>query len=106
LSNRTPRLAHEVRSPLAGVDADTSSTSSVKMLRRLAGSGDTSGATAKANPTADPGVGYGSWPTMSTRTSATGIDSERNTTSAEGRKSRPDDFSEFRKATTEASDVA
>jgi hypothetical protein len=43
---------------------------------------------------------------MSTRTSATGIDSARNTTFAEGRKSRPDDFSEFRKATTEASDAA
>jgi hypothetical protein len=43
---------------------------------------------------------------MSTRTWSTGIDSARNTTFAEGRKSRPDDFSEFRKATTEVSDAA
>ena len=36
------------------------------MFSRLRGSGRTSGATEKLSPTACPGVGYGSWPTIST----------------------------------------
>ena len=38
------------------------------MLARLRGTGRTSAATEKLSPTACPGVGYGSWPTISTRT--------------------------------------
>src|SRR3954451_7620790 len=42
------------------------------MFTRLRGSGWTSGATENDSPTGWPGVGYGSWPTSSTFTSASG----------------------------------
>ena len=58
---------------------------SLKMLSRLRGSGRTSGATEKLSPTACPGVGYGSWPTMSTRTSSNGKVKARSTFSPAGR---------------------
>ena len=43
------------------------------------------GATEKLRPTGCPGVGYGSWPTISTRTSANGCLKARSTSSPAGR---------------------
>ncbi len=59
------------------------------MLIRLAGIGRTSGPTEKLSPTAWPGVGYGSCPTISTRTSAKGCWKARSTFGPEGRYVRP-----------------
>src|SRR5436305_15343461 len=59
------------------------------MLTRLFGIGRTSGATGKLGPTACPGVGYGSCPTMSTRTSWNGCLNARRTCSPAGRYLRP-----------------
>src|SRR3954469_10059559 len=59
------------------------------MLTRLFGIGRTSGATEKLNPTACPGVGYGSCPTISTRTSWNGCLNARSTCSPAGRYVRP-----------------
>ena len=56
-----------------------------KMLIRLGGRRRTSGATEKLSPTGFPGVGYGSWPTISTRTSAKGCWNARSARSARGR---------------------
>ena len=58
---------------------------SVKMFSRLRGSGRTSGATEKLRPTACPGVGYGSCPTISTRTASKGNVKARNTFAPAGR---------------------
>ena len=57
LSSSTPRSVHGVRSPVEGVGCPRSLASSAKMLRRLGGSGRTSGATEKLSPTGWPGVG-------------------------------------------------
>src|SRR6266496_576082 len=59
------------------------------MVTRLFGSGATSGATEKHRPIGWPGVGYGSWPTMRTRTSANGCLNARSTLSPDGRYCRP-----------------
>src|SRR5690349_540333 len=59
------------------------------MLTRLFGIGRTSGATEKLRPTACPGVGYGSWPTISTHTSWNGCLNARSTCSPAGRYVRP-----------------
>src|SRR3954464_15351697 len=59
------------------------------MLMRLFGIGRTSGATENDRPTAWPGVGYGSWPTISTRTSSNGCLNARSTFSPAGRYVRP-----------------
>ncbi len=72
LRSRTPCCVQGVRSPLAGCGRPRSSRYSWRMLRRLPGSGLTSGATLKLRPTGWPGVGYGSWPTIRTRTSSSG----------------------------------
>ena len=79
LSSSTPRSAHGVRSPFDGRGKPRSAEYSVKMLSRLGGSRRTSGATEKLSPTGWPGVGYGSWPTMSTRTSSNGCLNARST---------------------------
>src|SRR5580658_11321342 len=68
------------------------------MLTRLPGSRRTSGATEKLSPTAYPGVGYGSWPTISTRTPANGSLNARSTFSPAGRYRRPAATSARRKS--------
>src|SRR5580700_9930119 len=68
------------------------------MLTRLAGSRRTSGATEKLRPTGCPGVGYGSCPTISTRTSANGCWKARSTRSPAGRYRRPAATSDRRKS--------
>lgn len=50
-SSSTPCSAHGVRSPDAGCGRPRSAWYSVMMLRRLRGSGRTSGATEKLSPT-------------------------------------------------------
>ena len=59
------------------------------MLTRLGGIRRVPGATEKLRPMAFPGVGYGSWPTMSTRTSSNGCLNARSTFSPAGRYRRP-----------------
>ncbi len=76
LSSMTPCVVQGLRSPFAGRGTPTSEPSSVKMFARLRGSGATCGWTEKHRPMGWPGVGYGSWPTMSTRTSSN--DGDRN----------------------------
>src|SRR5262245_32485350 len=88
-SSRTPRSVHGPRSPLDGAGWPRSSLYSWKMFTRLFGSGRTSGATEKHRPIGWPGVGYGSWPTISTRTSANGCLNARSTFSPDGRYCRP-----------------
>ena len=55
------------------------------MLVRERGSGRTCRSTAKDSPIGCPGVGYGSWPTISTRTSDIGRVKARSTASPAGR---------------------
>ena len=55
------------------------------MLARLRGIGRTCGSTENDSPTGWPGVGYGSCPTMSTRTSANGWVKARSTLRPAGR---------------------
>src|SRR6478609_4648307 len=59
------------------------------MLRRLGGSGRTCPSTAKLRPIGWPGVGYGSCPTISTRTSFNGRWKARKMWSPAGRYARP-----------------
>src|SRR3984957_6660460 len=68
------------------------------MLTRLPGSRRTSGATEKLSPTAYPGVGYGSCPTISTRTPANGCLNPRSTFPPDGRYRRPAATSARRKS--------
>ncbi len=84
LSSRTPCSAHGVRSPFDGGGQPRSACSSVKMFASERGTGRTSAPTENARPTACPGVGYGSWPTTSTRTSAIGRAKARSTASGAG----------------------
>src|SRR5215472_344219 len=59
------------------------------MLTRLPGSLVTFGSTEKLRPTGWPGVGYGSWPTISTVTSSNGCLKARSTFSPDGKYLRP-----------------
>src|SRR6185436_14127834 len=59
------------------------------MLASDRGIGRTSGATENDSPTACPGVGYGSCPTISTRASANGRVKARSTFGPAGRYRRP-----------------
>ena len=68
------------------------------MLTRLFGTGRTSGATEKLSPTGWPGVGYGSCPTTSTLTSASGRWNARRMWSPAGRYDRPAAISARRNA--------
>src|ERR1700722_5412373 len=68
------------------------------MLTSRPGSRRTSGATEKLSPTAYPGVGYGSCPTISTRTPANGCLNARSTFSPDGRYRRPAATSARRKS--------
>ena len=98
LSSRTPWSAHGLRSPVSGRAQPRSSWSSRKMLLRLRGIGRTSGATENDSPTAWPGVGYGSCPTMRTRTPASGRVKARSTLGPAGRYPRPAASSARRKS--------
>ena len=62
------------------------------------GTGRTSGATENDSPTACPGVGYGSWPTISTRTVANGLVNARSTFAPAGRYRLPAAISARRKS--------
>src|SRR5690625_4528664 len=97
-SSSTPLSAQADRSPVAGGGAPTSLASSVKMFTNERGSGRTWGCTEKDSPMACPGVGYGSWPTMSTRTFASGRVKARRTSSPAGRYPRPAAVSARRKS--------
>ena len=64
------------------------------MFCRLRGTGRTSRSTENERPTGCPGVGYGSCPTISTRTSSNGRVNARSTRSPAGRYRRPAAVSE------------
>ena len=69
---------HAVRAPRREVavggrrDAEVVARAPRRCSARLRGTGRTCGSTANERPIGCPGVGYGSWPTMSTRTSSSG----------------------------------
>ena len=68
------------------------------MFWRLRGIGRTWRSTANDRPMGWPGVGYGSWPTISTRTSEYGARNARSTFSPAGRYGRPAATSARRKS--------
>ena len=72
------------------------------MLARLRGTGRTCGSTANERPIGCPGVGYGSCPTMSTRTSSSGAPNALSTRSPLGRYPRPAAVSARRKSPSSA----
>ncbi len=96
LSSSTPASAHPVRSPCSGgVDAQIGRAARGRCWPATAGSAGRAASTANDSPIGWPGVGYGSCPTISTRTSSNGRSEgpqhvfAGRQVAAPGRRSRP-----------------